>query len=468
MAQEQQFDLAIIGGGPGGYSAAVRAAQLGLRPVVIEEESQLGGVCLNWGCIPTKALLHQAALYRQLKGADQYGFKVGSVEVDWSKVVKRSRTVAGQLARGVQYLMKKNKVQVIQGRGRLTPGKEVEVEDKDGKVQTRLQVANTIIATGSQPRSLPGIEIDGEKILSSREAMVLDPQPKSLVIVGGGAIGIEFAYFYNAFGTEVTLLEALPQILPREDGEIAEVLRENLAQQGIAIHTGVKVSQAKTVRGQVEVTYQGEGGAAKAKGDKLLMAIGVSGNISGMGLEILGVRSAKGAIETDSVGRTNIEGVYAIGDVAGPPQLAHSASAEAIRTVEAIAGGSPHPIDADTVPSCTYCVPQVASVGLTEERAREAGIEVKVGRFPFAASGKAQAIGETEGLVKLIFGAEYGELLGAAIVGPEATELIAELGLALKLEATYEELLQTVHAHPTLSEAVMEAAGEAYGEAINI
>ena len=469
MAEVQgTFDVVVIGGGPGGYTAAIRARQLGLKVALVEREKNLGGICLNWGCIPTKALLKQAELYRLIQNAGAYGIEVGKVGFDWKKVIGRSRQVARRLAKGVDYLMKKNGVEVCSGSGRLTPIRQVEVRDGNGEVIERLQAGNVIIATGSRPKTIAGVEIYGERVISSRDAMATKAPPESLVVIGAGAIGIEFAYFYNAFGTRVKVLEGLPQILPREDAEIAAVLAQSLEKQGIGLETGVQVGGIVAQGDKVEVEYRGEKGASVERAEKVLMAIGVTGNIEALGLTALGVRTEAGAIAVDGRMQTNVAGIYAIGDVVGAPQLAHVAAAEGVAAAEFIAGQQREEIDPALIPSCTYCQPQVASVGLDEEGARAAGYDVKVGRFPFAASGKAQAIGETEGLVKLVFDAKYGEVLGASIVGAEATELIAEIGLARKLEATYEELVGTMHAHPTLSEAVMEAAGEAFGMGLNL
>ena len=457
------YDVVVIGGGPGGYSAAIRARQLGRKTALIEE-ADLGGVCLNWGCIPTKALLKQAEVYQLVRHADEYGIKVGEPEVDWEMVIGRSRAVAERLSKGVAYLMQKNGVDVLQGRGKLTPARKVQIDD--GKSVTELDAAQVILATGSRPKSIPGVEFDGTRIISSKEAMVQEKRPQALAIIGAGAIGVEFAYFYRAYGSEVLLLEALPQILPREDEEIAAGLAESLSEQGIEVATGAKVVAVNNKKRRVAVRYEVGGEAFAREVDRVLVATGVQGNIEGLGLEAAGVRTRNGMVEVDGRMETSAKGVYAIGDVAGTPQLAHAAVQEGIAAVE-FAAGKERP-DLGQVPNCIYCQPQVASVGMSEKEAREAGRDVKVGRFPFAASGKGQAAGETAGLVKLVFDARYGELLGGAILGAEATELIAELGLALRLEATYEELLLTVHAHPTLSEAVMEAAGQAFGEAINI
>ena len=457
------YDVVVIGGGPGGYSAAIRARQLGRKTALIEE-ADLGGVCLNWGCIPTKALLKQAEVYQLVRHADEYGIKVGEPEVDWEMVIGRSRAVAERLSKGVAYLMQKNGVDVLQGRGKLTPARKVQVDD--GKSVTELDAAQVILATGSRPKSIPGVEFDGTRIISSKEAMVQEEPPQALAIIGAGAIGVEFAYFYRAYGSEVLLLEALPQILPREDEEIAAGLAESLSEQGIEVATGAKVVAVNNKKRRVAVRYEVGGEAFAREVDRVLVATGVQGNIEGLGLEAAGVRTRNGMVEVDGRMETSAKGIYAIGDVAGTPQLAHAAVQEGIAAVE-FAAGKERP-ELGQVPNCIYCQPQVASVGMSEKEAREAGRDVKVGRFPFAASGKGQAAGETAGLVKLVFDARYGELLGGAILGAEATELIAELGLALRLEATYEELLLTVHAHPTLSEAVMEAAGQAFGEAINI
>lgn len=457
------YDVVVIGGGPGGYSAAIRARQLGRKTALIEE-ADLGGVCLNWGCIPTKALLKQAEVYQLVRHADEYGIKVGEPEVDWEMVIGRSRAVAERLSKGVAYLMQKNGVDVLQGRGKLTPARKVQIDD--GKSVTELDAAQVILATGSRPKSIPGVEFDGTRIISSKEAMVQEKRPQALAIIGAGAIGVEFAYFYRAYGSEVLLLEALPQILPREDEEIAAGLAESLSEQGIEVATGAKVVAVNNKKRRVAVRYEVGGEAFAREVDRVLVATGVQGNIEGLGLEAAGVRTRNGMVEVDGRMETSAKGIYAIGDVAGTPQLAHAAVQEGIAAVE-FAAGKERP-ELGQVPNCIYCQPQVASVGMSEKEAREAGRDVKVGRFPFAASGKGQAAGETAGLVKLVFDARYGELLGGAILGAEATELIAELGLALRLEATYEELLLTVHAHPTLSEAVMEAAGQAFGEAINI
>ncbi len=469
MAQtSSRHDLIVIGSGPGGYTAAIRAAQLGMKVAIVEEAENLGGVCLNWGCIPTKALLKQAEIYRLFQRADEFGLSAKEVSFDWGKIVARSREIAGGLASGVEYLMSKNSVEVLKGRGRVTFDKQVDLFVPATMTQ-KLNPKNVLLATGGRPQSIPGVEIDGENVISSKEAMVLDELPKSMAIIGAGAIGVEFAYFFNSFGCKVTLLEGENQVLPREDEEVAGLLAESLSGQGIDVRTGVMVSKVGTKGKKMSVTIEKNGGKSQSiSADKVLMAVGVVGNTEDLGLEAATVKCHKGGVEVNGRMETSVKGVYAIGDVVGAPQLAHAASAEAIAAVEFMAGKERPEIDYANIPSCTYCQPQVASVGLTETQAKEAGHDVKVGRFPMSASGKARAIGETEGLVKLVFGAEYGELLGASIIGSEATELIAEIGLAKTLEATYEELLNTIHSHPTLSESVMEAAGVAFGEAVNI
>jgi dihydrolipoamide dehydrogenase len=468
---KEPVDLVVIGGGPGGYSAAIRAAQLKLKVILVEMEPNLGGVCLNWGCIPTKALLRQAEVLRLLHRADEFGLTVGGkVGFDWDAVIARSRTVSTELATGVAGLMKKHRIEVLHGRGRLTPSRSVEVTPADGgKVQT-LRAKSVLLATGGRPRSLPGIEIDGERVISSREAMVLPKCPASLVIIGAGAIGVEFATFFSAFGTKVTLLESEEQVLPREDPEVAQVLHAALQQEGVVIHTGVRVSSvdAGTRHKSATVHHNGSVGEVETRAERVLMAVGITGNTEQLGLEALGLRAGKGRLPVDGCYATKVEHIFAIGDLIGAPQLAHAAAAEGVAAVDFMAGKRSKPIAANAVPACTYSQPQVASIGLTEAAAKAQGIEVKVGRFPMSASGRARASGEAVGLIKLVFGARYGDLIGAAIVGPEATELIGEVALAITLEATWEELAHTVHAHPTLSEGIMEAAAAAFGESINV
>jgi len=461
----KEFDVTVIGSGPGGYVAAIRAAQLGMKAAVIERD-RLGGICLNWGCIPSKALLKSAELYQTFKKAEEFGFSYKDLRFDFPKIIKRSRDVADRVSKGVDYLMKKNKIEVIPGTGRLTGKNSIEVS-KDGKVTDTIKTRFAILATGGRPRTIPGVIIDRKKVITSTEAMTLPELPKSLVVIGGGAIGIEFAYFYNALGTKVTVVEMLPSILPKEDREITKMLESSLKKQGIEILTNAKV-ESVAVSSEVTLKVTTKEGVKEIKGELALMAVGVQGNVENLGLEALGVKVDRGAIVVDNFGKTNVDGIYAIGDVSGPPWLAHAASRQGIVAAEHIAGKASHGFDRTNIPSCTYCQPQVASVGITEEEAIAAGHKVKVGRFPFRPLGKAMATGETEGTVKLVFDEKYGELLGAHIIGAEATELIAELGLARALESTNEEIHRTMHAHPTLSEAIMEAAGEAFGRAINI
>lgn len=462
---ERQYDVTVIGGGPGGYVAAIRAAQLGFKVGLVERD-KLGGVCLNWGCIPSKALLKSAELYSKVKEGEEYGISAKELSYDFSKIIKRSRDVADRQSKGVEYLMKKNKIEVVSGTAKFTGKNSLEVT-KDGKVVDTIKTKNTIIATGGRPRTIPGVTIDGKKVISSSEAMVLPKQPKSMIVIGAGAIGVEFAYFYNVFGTKVTIVEMLPTILPVEDKEITKILDSSFRKSGIEILTNTKVDSV-TVGEEVTVKVSGKEGTQTLKGEVALMAIGVQGNVENLGLETLGVKVEKGFIKVDQFGKTNAEGVYAIGDVSGPPLLAHVASHEGIVAAEHIAGKAKHGIDRNNIPGCTYCQPQVASVGMTEEAALAAGYKLKIGRYPYRPLGKAMATGETVGTIKLIFDEKYGELLGAHIIGAEATEMIHELVVAKSLETTYEEIFRTIHAHPTFSEGIMEAAGEAYGMAINI
>lgn len=462
------FDVAIIGSGPGGYETAIRASQLGYKTCVIEKEPTLGGVCLNWGCIPTKSLLKNAELLNTLKHASTFGIKFENMSIDFAQIIKRSRDVAAQMAKGVEYLMKKNKITVKKGFGKLLSAHEIEIKADDGSTE-KISSLYTILATGTKARSIPTVPVDRKRIITSYEAMILPEKPETLTIIGAGAIGVEFAYFYNAVGTQVTLIEALPQILPNEDEEIATLLTRDFKKQGITIMTSAKVESACVEGEKVKTIVTDSNGKQKELlSDYCLVAIGLTGNIENLGLEEVGVKTERGFIEVDEFGRTNVEGVYAIGDVAGGMLLAHKASAEGIRCVEKIAGLDVQPLDPMEIPVCTYCQPSVAHIGLTEKQAKEQGYEVKIGRFPFKASGKATAAGHTEGMVKLIFDAKYGDLLGAHIIGYEATEMIASLGIARKLEATADWIHHTVHAHPTFSEAIKEAAADAYGEAINI
>ncbi len=478
-SETQLYDLAIIGGGPGGYVAAIRAAQLGLKSCVIEK-GRIGGVCLNWGCIPTKALLRSAEVYGLCRRAGEFGISAPDPAFDMAAAVTRSRAVSEQVTRGVEYLLRQHKVSVIAGRGYLVSPHRVAVLDPADEPAAAVEAKNVLIATGARPRSIPGVRIDGVRVISSTEAMTLESIPESIVIVGAGAVGVEFAYFFNAVGSKVTLLEMLPSILPGEDGEISKLLARSFKKQGIETVTSARVKAVDSgsspgeegpgVRVAVE-TCEGEG-RREIDASTVLMAVGVRPNSEGLGLEDLGVGlDGGGFIEVDQYMRTSAEGIYAIGDVAGPPLLAHVASAEGILAVETMAGGSPRPLRIENMPRCVYCQPQVASVGLSEEKAQEWAREkseaVKVGRFPFRASGKSLAAGERDGIVKVMTEAGSGKVLGAAIIGGEATELIAEICLALEMGATAGRILDTVHAHPTLSEAVMEAAGDALGIAIH-
>jgi len=464
---DHQYALLVVGGGPGGYTAAIRGAQLGMRTAVIERE-RVGGVCLNWGCIPTKALLKNAEILQTFRRAAEWGITCDNLRFDFPAMIRRSRTVSERIVKGVEYLMKKNRIDVIPGRGRLSGPGTVEVSGNDGAPVT-LRADHIVVATGARPRSLPGVTIDRTRVITSTEAMSLPAQPASMVIVGAGAIGVEFAWLYNALRTKVTLVEMLPGILPVEDRELTRTLETSLRKQGIEILTGTTVEAVRPGDSEVTVAVRSsEGERREVTAEVALMAVGVEGNVEDLGLEQAGVSVARGRISVDADYRTSAAGVYAIGDVIGPPWLAHVAAAEGVHCVEAIAGKHPAPLDYSSIPGCTYCQPQIASVGLTEEKALASGHELKIGRFPFRPLGKAMAIGESEGMVKLIFDAKYGELLGAHILGSDATELIAELAVAKNLETTAEGIFRTVHAHPTLGEAVMEAAAAAWGEAINI
>lgn len=469
MNNTSGFDLIVVGSGPGGYTAAVRASQLGMKTAVVERD-RLGGVCLNWGCIPTKALLKNAEILNQFKRSAEFGISFDNLRYDFAKIIQRSRGVADKSEKGVAFLMKKNNVATLMGSAKLAGQGVVEVYDASGKLKETASAARILLATGARARGLPGIPFDGRRVISSSEAMILKEVPKSLMIVGAGAIGAEFAYFYNSLGTRITLVEMMPRILPIEDHEISDLLARSFKKSGIQILTASKVSALKITGEGVEATIEGaKGESTTYKAELALVAVGVAGNVENLGLEQIGVKVDKDRIPVDDTFQTNVPGVYAIGDVIGPPWLAHVASAEAVSAVEGMAGLKDRlRVDYDNVPACTYCQPQVASIGLTEQKAREQGYDLKIGKFPFSASGKGRAIGEIEGLVKLVFDAKYGELLGAHILGSEATEMIAELGIAKNLEATYEEIFKTIHAHPTLSEAVMEAAAGAAGEAINI
>ncbi len=465
---ETNFDLVVIGSGPGGYVAAIRASQLGLKTAVVEREA-LGGICLNWGCIPTKALLKSAEVMEYLQHAGDYGFKVGSYQHDFEAVVKRSRGVAEGMSKGVQFLMKKNKIEVLLGTGKLTRDKKVEVTDGQGQKKS-YSAKHIIVATGGRSRELPGISIDDQKVIGYRKAMVLPQQPKKMIVMGSGAIGTEFAYFYNAMGTQVTVVEYLDNLVPLEDEEVSKALNAIFKKKGISVLLGSEVIQVDKSGAGVKVTIRDnkQGTTQVLEADCLLSAVGVVANIEGLGLEELGVKVEKGKIATDEFYRTNVPNIYAIGDCTPGPALAHVASAEGIICVEKIAGHHPEALNYNNIPNCTYCQPEIASVGYTEKAAKEKGYQVKIGKFPFSASGKASASGKKDGFVKLIFDAKYGELLGAHMIGAGVTDMIAEIVLARKLETTGHEIIKTVHPHPTMSEAVMEAAAAAYGEVIHL
>ncbi len=460
------FDVIVLGSGPGGYVAAIRASQLGLKTAIIEREA-LGGICLNWGCIPTKALLKSASVFEYINHAKDYGIEVGAPKADFGAVVKRSRGVAEGMSKGVQFLMKKNKIEVIMGTGKLKPGKKVAVTTADGKV-TEYSAAHILIATGGRSRELPALKQDGKKIIGYRDAMVMPSQPKSMVIVGSGAIGSEFAYFYAAMGTKVTLVEFMANIVPVEDDDVSKALAKSFKGMGMDVLTGTEVTKVDTTGAGCKVTLKDASGEKHIECDVVLSAVGVIANIENIGLEDVGIITDKGKIVVDKYYKTNMPGYYAIGDCTPGQALAHVASAEGIICVEQIAGHHPQPLDYGNIPGCTYCSPEIASVGLTERACKEKGLDVKIGKFPFSASGKASASGHKDGFVKLIFDAKYGELLGAHMIGYNVTEMIAECVALRKLETTGEELIKTVHPHPTMSEAIMEAAAAAYGEVIHL
>ncbi|HIB76486.1 MAG TPA: dihydrolipoyl dehydrogenase [Flavobacteriales bacterium] len=461
-----KYDIIVLGSGPGGYVTAIRASQLGLKTAVIERES-LGGICLNWGCIPTKALLKSANVFDYILHAEDYGIKVAKPTADFGGMVERSRGVADGMSKGVAFLLKKNKVDVIMGSGTVLPGKRVEVTANDKSTQV-IEADNIIIATGARSRQLPSLPQDGKKIIGYREALILKNQPKKMVVVGSGAIGVEFAYFYNAIGTDVTVVEYMDSIVPVEDKEIGKQLGRSLKKQGISIKTSAEVTSVDTSGSGCVVTVKTKKGEETIECDIVLSAVGVIANIENIGLEDVGIATDKGKIIVDDFYSTNIPGYFAIGDCVPGQALAHVASAEGIICVEKIAGDSPDPLDYGNIPGCTYCFPEVASVGMTEEAAKDAGYEIKIGKFPFSASGKASAAGHKDGFVKLIFDAKYGELLGGHMIGANVTEMVAELVAVRKLETTGHELIKTVHPHPTLSEAIMEAAAAAYGEVIHL
>lgn len=461
------YDILVIGSGPGGYVAAIRASQLGFKVGVIEK-SELGGVCLNWGCIPTKALLKSAQVFNYLKHATDYGVKIeGNVAADFPEMVKRSRGVAEGMSKGIQFLFKKNKIDHIQGFGIVKPGRKVTVTDADGKM-TEYTANHIIIATGARSRELPNLKQDGKKIIGYREAMTLPVQPKRMVVVGSGAIGSEFAYFYNSIGTEVTLVEFMPNVVPLEDEEVSKQLERNFKKAGMKVMTSSTV-ESVDIKGDVcQVRIKTPKAEEIVECDIVLSAVGITTNLEGIGLEETGILTEKGKVVVDEFYRTNIEGYYAIGDIVHGPALAHVASHEGITCVEKIAGMHVEPLDYGNIPGCTYTSPEIASVGMTEKAAREAGYEIKVGKFPFTASGKASAAGSKDGFIKVIFDAKYGEWLGAHMIGDNVTEMIAEAVVARKLETTGHEIIKSVHPHPTMSEAIMEAVASAYGEVIHI
>jgi dihydrolipoamide dehydrogenase len=461
------YDLLVIGSGPGGYVAAIRATQLGLKTGVVEK-AEIGGICLNWGCIPTKALLKSAQVFNYLKHAKDYGIVIEKeAKPDLNSMVDRSRSVADGMSKGVQFLFKKNKIDQILGYGRLEDHQTVSVTDKDGKV-TRITAKHIILATGARSKELPNLKQDGKHIIGYREAMILKKQPQSMIVVGSGAIGSEFAHFFNSIGTKVTLVEFLPNIVPLEDEEVSKQLERSFKKAGMEVMTSSMVESINVSGKLCQVSIKTPKGVEKKEAEIVLSAVGITCNLEDLGLEKLGIAIEKGKVKVDEFYQTNVQGVYAIGDIVGGPALAHVASAEGIICVEKIAGKNPEPLNYENVPGCTYTSPEIASVGFTEKAAKDAGYEIKVGKFPYTASGKASAAGNKDGFVKLIFDAKYGELLGAHLIGDNVTEMIAELVVARKLETTGHEIIKTVHPHPTMSEAVMEAAAAAYNEVIHL
>lgn len=460
------YDVIVLGSGPGGYPAAIRASQLGKKVAIVEKES-LGGICLNWGCIPTKALLKSAQVYEYAKHAADYGITVNNPTHNFEGVIKRSRGVADKMSKGIQFLMKKNKIDVIMGFGKLVAPGKLEVTAADGKKQIH-EAKNIIIATGGRARALPNLPIDDKKIVGYRQAMVLPQQPKTMIVVGSGAIGVEFAYFYNSMGTKVTIVEFLPRIVPVEDEDISKELEKQYKKQGIEIMTNSEVLSVDTSGNGVKAKVKTAAGEVTLEADVILSAVGVVANIENIGLEELGIKTEKGKIIVDANGQTNVAGIYAIGDCTPGQALAHVASKEGINAAEHLSGHKPEPLDYNNIPGCTYCTPEIASVGYTEKAAKDAGYEIKVGKFPFIASGKAVASSATDGFVKVIYDAKYGEFLGCHMIGNNVTELIAEAVVARKLETTAHELLNAVHPHPTMSEGLKEATAAAYGEAIDI
>lgn len=460
------FDVIVIGSGPGGYVAAIRAAQLGFSVAVVER-AEVGGICLNWGCIPTKALLKSADVFHHLQHAEDYGITVESAKADFGAMIARSRKVAETMSKGIQFLLKKNKIEHLQGNGIVKPGRQVEVTGPDGTVSTHT-AKHIILATGARSRELPNIKQDGRRIIGYREAMTLPEQPKRMVVIGSGAIGSEFAWFYQTIGTQVTLVEVLPNIVPVEDEEISKNLERSFKKAGMKVMTGVSVESAVSGETGCAVTIAGKKGTEVLECDIVLSAVGIATNLEGIGLEEVGIKTERGKVFVDDYYKTSIDGYYAIGDIVKGPALAHVASHEGIICVEAIAGKHVEPLDYGNIPGCTYTHPEIASVGMTEKAAREAGYEILVGKFPFTASGKATAAGARDGFVKVIFDARYGEWLGAHMIGENVTEMIAEVVVARKLETTGREIIESVHPHPTLSEAIMEAVAQAYGECVHL
>ncbi|MFH1213337.1 MAG: dihydrolipoyl dehydrogenase [Candidatus Neomarinimicrobiota bacterium] len=460
------YDLIVIGSGPGGYVAAIRAAQLGMNVACIEK-AELGGICLNWGCIPTKALIKNAEVWQNLRLLGEFGITISQPELDFGKVVRRSRDVAARLSKGIEFLFRKNKITVVKGSGKFSSANTIEVTNPDDNSTIQLGAKKIILATGARTRSIPGVAIDGKRVIGSREAMLLPQIPKSIIVIGAGAIGVEFAYIYNSFGAEVNIVEMLPQILPIEDEEIAKELTRSFRKNRIGIYTSAKVESVQTKDDSVEVVIDTNGVKKTLTAEYALMAIGVQPNSENLGLEEIGIETQKGWIKIDEHFQTNVPGIFAIGDIIGNPCLAHVASAEGIHAVEFIAGKNPEPVNYAAVPGCTYCQPQVASVGLTEKKALEQGREIKTGRFMFRANGKAIASGEIDGFVKVIFDAKTEDLIGAHIIGAEATELLPELTLAINRKMTFDKFKQSIHAHPTLSEVIIEAVHDAFGEAIH-
>ena len=461
----ENFDVVILGSGPGGYVTAIRSSQLGFKTAIIEKES-LGGICLNWGCIPTKALLKSAEVFEYLNHAESYGIEVENFSKNFEKVIKRSRDVANTMSKGVNFLMKKNKIKVFTGFGKINSDKTISI--KDEKEESKISATNIIIATGARSRDIDSLPKDGEKIIGYRKAMVLEKQPKEMIIVGSGAIGVEFAYFYNSMGTKVTLVEYEKNIAPIEDKDISKELSKILKKSGIQILNSSKVVDSKIIGDKVEVTIESNNKKSILSGDVVLSAVGIKSNIENIGLEEIGIEVENDKIKVDEFYSTNIENIYAIGDIVDGPALAHVASAEGITCIEKIKGLNPNPIDYNNIPGCTYCKPEVASVGYTEEKAIAEGYDVKVGKFPFSASGKAQASGQPNGFVKVIFDSKYGEWLGCHMIGSNVTEMISEAVVGRKLETTGHEILKAIHPHPTLSEAVMEAVADAYDEVIHL